>query len=85
MVSGSVHLKDFNARRNFVQTFFLAPQETGYFVLNDIFQFTEEDQILQLPVAYFAPNNPDSKLIASTVMQEQGIVIRLGFSSCQVI
>ena len=33
MVSGSVHLKNFAGRRNFVQTFFLAPQEKGYLYL----------------------------------------------------
>ncbi|KAL9285083.1 hypothetical protein ACSQ67_024614 [Phaseolus vulgaris] len=43
MVSGSVKLKDISGRRKFVQTFFLAPQEKGYFVLNDIFHFVEED------------------------------------------
>ncbi|KAJ8899290.1 hypothetical protein K2173_018264 [Erythroxylum novogranatense] len=42
MVSGSVKIKDFSGRRKFVQTFFLAPQEKGYFVLNDIFQFTND-------------------------------------------
>ncbi|KAK7378509.1 hypothetical protein VNO80_03951 [Phaseolus coccineus] len=42
MVSGSVKLKDISGRRKFVQTFFLAPQEKGYFVLNDIFHFVEE-------------------------------------------
>uniref|UniRef100_A0A2P2MHP8 Uncharacterized protein MANES_12G036600 n=1 Tax=Rhizophora mucronata TaxID=61149 RepID=A0A2P2MHP8_RHIMU len=42
MVSGSVKIKDLSGRREFVQTFFLAPQEKGYFVLNDIFQFTDD-------------------------------------------
>jgi hypothetical protein len=27
--------------RNFVRTFFLAPQERGYFVLNDIFRYLD--------------------------------------------
>ncbi|CAA7058897.1 unnamed protein product [Microthlaspi erraticum] len=31
-------------RRKFTQTFFLAPQETGYFVLNDIFRFVSEPE-----------------------------------------
>ncbi|KAL2486163.1 Nuclear transport factor 2 (NTF2) family protein with RNA binding (RRM-RBD-RNP motif) domain [Abeliophyllum distichum] len=30
-----------NAVRNFSQTFFLAPQDNGYFVLNDIFRYME--------------------------------------------
>jgi hypothetical protein len=54
MVSGSVHLKNFEGRRNFVQTFFLAPQEKGYFVLNDIFHFIDEDQIHQHPAVLLA-------------------------------
>eukprot|EP00897_Mesotaenium_endlicherianum_P001582 jgi/Mesen1/1451/ME000132S00397 len=29
--------------RNFVQTFFLAPQDNGYFVLNDVFRYLEEE------------------------------------------
>ncbi|KAK6788513.1 hypothetical protein RDI58_012311 [Solanum bulbocastanum] len=32
------------SRKRFSQTFFLAPQETGYYVLNDIFRFIGEDK-----------------------------------------
>ncbi|XP_061343419.1 nuclear transport factor 2 isoform X2 [Gastrolobium bilobum] len=42
MVSGFVKMKDINRRRKFVQTFFLAPQEKGFFVLNDIFHFIDD-------------------------------------------
>ena len=31
--------------RKFVQTFFLAEQPNGYFVLNDIFRFLKEDAV----------------------------------------
>ncbi|CAG7873313.1 unnamed protein product, partial [Brassica rapa] len=41
-ISGSVKTKEFSNRRSFMHTFFLAPQEKGYFVLNDIFQFIDE-------------------------------------------
>lgn len=47
MVSGSVRTKDISGSRKFVQTFFLAPQDKGYFVLNDIFQFVEETVVYQ--------------------------------------
>ncbi|XP_043805626.1 nuclear transport factor 2 isoform X2 [Manihot esculenta] len=47
LVSGSVKKKEFSGRRKFVQTFFLAPQEKGYFVLNDMFQFVDEEIIYQ--------------------------------------
>lgn len=32
-----------NDRRKFTQTFFLAPQDNGYFVLNDIFRYIDEE------------------------------------------
>ncbi|XP_064975329.1 nuclear transport factor 2-like [Musa acuminata AAA Group] len=34
--------KEDNVKRDFSQSFFLAPQETGYFVLNDILQYVDE-------------------------------------------
>ncbi|KAF5738991.1 putative Ras-GTPase-activating protein-binding protein [Tripterygium wilfordii] len=47
MLSGVVKMKDYSGLRKFVQTFFLAPQEKGYFVLNDIFQFIDDQTIYQ--------------------------------------
>ncbi|CAM6083621.1 unnamed protein product [Calypogeia fissa] len=35
--------KENNRRRSFVQTFFLVPQEVGYFVHNDIFRYLEKN------------------------------------------
>ncbi|KAF5390815.1 hypothetical protein D9757_004510 [Collybiopsis confluens] len=35
--------------RKFVQTFFLAEQPNGYFVLNDIFRFLKEDSVEDIP------------------------------------
>lgn len=32
-----------NLRRGFIQTFFLAPQDNGYFVLNDVFRYLDEN------------------------------------------
>lgn len=85
MVSGSVQMKDFTTRRKFVQTFFLAPQEKGYFVLNDIFHFIDEEPIHHHlhPAVMLAHSNLDSKLNASTTIHEPGRVIfgeLLGFS-----
>ncbi|KAL0392669.1 UNVERIFIED_CONTAM: Nuclear transport factor 2 [Sesamum radiatum] len=64
MVSGSVHAKDFNGRKKFIETFFLAPQEKGYFVLNDIFHYVDEEQIcsIQLPIYLRAISIPSSIL-----------------------
>ncbi|XP_057841692.2 nuclear transport factor 2 isoform X2 [Cryptomeria japonica] len=47
MVTGSIQRRDREVKRNFVQTFFLAPQENGYYVLNDIFRFCEEDSYVE--------------------------------------
>ncbi|XWS39129.1 hypothetical protein CRYUN_Cryun18bG0023600 [Craigia yunnanensis] len=69
MVSGSVKVKDFSCRRKFVQTFFLAPQEKGYFVLNDIFQFIDV-QIHHHPAVLLARQNLDPKLNASATIPE---------------
>ncbi|GMI64153.1 hypothetical protein like AT5G43960 [Hibiscus trionum] len=62
MVSGTVQVKDFNSRRKFVQTFFLAPQDKGYFLLNDIFHYIDEEQIHQHPAVLLAQHNLDLKL-----------------------
>ncbi|KAJ8547175.1 hypothetical protein K7X08_010761 [Anisodus acutangulus] len=64
----SVHVKGIDRSRKFVQTFFLGPQEKGYFVLNDNFHYVDEEQILQQPIPYLAQT---SKLNASNALQEQ--------------
>lgn len=50
-VSGSVESRDFSGSRKFVQTFFLAPQKAGYFVLNDVFHFSDKRSVHQLSLA----------------------------------
>ncbi|KAK2650505.1 hypothetical protein Ddye_017994 [Dipteronia dyeriana] len=40
LVTGSLTGKD-NVRRKFTQSFFLAPQDKGYFVLNDVFRYVD--------------------------------------------
>ncbi|GMJ00049.1 hypothetical protein like AT5G60980 [Hibiscus trionum] len=44
LVTGCLTRKD-NTRRKFTQTFFLAPQENGYFVLNDVFRYVEDKEL----------------------------------------
>ncbi|GMI66413.1 hypothetical protein like AT5G43960 [Hibiscus trionum] len=70
MVSGSVKIKDFNGRRKFVQTFFLAPQDKGYFVLNDIFQFIDDEMVYQHPASTLQEDKLDSKLNVSSPAAE---------------
>ncbi|XP_010940714.1 nuclear transport factor 2 [Elaeis guineensis] len=62
MVSGLVQTRDYNARRKFVQTFFLAPQEKGYFVLDDIFHYLDEEQLHQHPATILGHNNHENNL-----------------------
>ncbi|XAR61050.1 hypothetical protein NMG60_11034633 [Bertholletia excelsa] len=70
VVSGSVRSKDFSGRRKFVQTFVLAPQEKGYFVLNDIFHFLGEDVVHQHAVPILSEHKIDTQLPVSTPIQE---------------
>lgn len=41
LVTGYLSGKD-NLRRKFTQSFFLAPQDKGYFVLNDVFRYVDD-------------------------------------------
>ncbi|KAL0456903.1 UNVERIFIED_CONTAM: Nuclear transport factor 2 [Sesamum latifolium] len=78
MVSGSVHVKDFGGRKKFVETFFLAPQEKGYFVLNDIFHYVDEEHILQHPISYLPQSNLDAKISSAAAAREQANNYMLG-------
>ncbi|GLT41309.1 hypothetical protein SLA2020_153840 [Shorea laevis] len=70
MVSGAVKAKDFSSRRNFVQTFFLAPQEKGFFVLNDIFQFIDDGIIYHHHSPVLSENKIDAQLNVSSPLPE---------------
>jgi hypothetical protein len=74
MVSGLVQIKDFSGKRKFVQTFFLAPQEKGYFVLNDIFHFIDDEPVRHHPAVLLGHSNLDSKLNAPSTIPDPGIV-----------
>lgn len=50
LVTGRLTRSD-NVRKKFSQTFFLAPQDKGYFVLNDVFRFLEEKEVTTPPQA----------------------------------
>ncbi|KAJ6790793.1 putative G3BP-like protein [Iris pallida] len=65
MVQGLLQTKESIARRKFAQTFFLAPQEKGYFVLNDILHFLEEELVHHHPAANLGNINYPTNIIAS--------------------
>ncbi|KAF5345899.1 hypothetical protein D9758_011441 [Tetrapyrgos nigripes] len=62
-VIGEMSNKDETEWRKFVQTFFLAEQPNGYFVLNDIFRFLKEesvdDEVAEEEVAEVAAPTPE--------------------------
>jgi hypothetical protein len=57
-----------------MQTFFLAPQEKGYFVLNDIFHFVEDDLIHHHhhQAVLLAQSNLDPKLNVPSTINNTG-------------
>ncbi|CAI8610145.1 unnamed protein product [Vicia faba] len=60
LVTGCLTGKD-NVRRKFAQTFFLAPQDKGYYVLNDVFRYIEENDAPQLSSASINVTNENSE------------------------
>lgn len=64
LVTGCLTGKD-NLRRKFAQSFFLAPQDNGYFVLNDVFRYVDDGEVLEkypansIDDAPAAPSIPD--------------------------
>ncbi|KAM7521755.1 hypothetical protein LguiA_011657 [Lonicera macranthoides] len=73
VVSGSVKSKDFSGWRKFVQSFFLAPQENGYFVLNDVFHFASEEFIHEHPAPILPENRVDSPPTTATPLPQLSI------------
>ncbi|XP_041002663.1 nuclear transport factor 2-like isoform X1 [Juglans microcarpa x Juglans regia] len=70
LVTGCLTGKD-NLRRKFAQSFFLAPQDNGYFVLNDVFRYMEDDESLYSHAANgvgvkTVPLTPDQEPIHSS-------------------
>lgn len=64
LVTGYLTGRD-NVKRKFTQSFFLAPQDKGYFVLNDIFRYVEETSHQQ-------PNHGSANDVEAPQTIEQG-------------
>ncbi|PHT33642.1 hypothetical protein CQW23_25442 [Capsicum baccatum] len=71
------------SRKNFSQTFFLTPQETGYYVLNDIFRFISVEKSSTIieekvdenpPIAPLAIQNKAENTVATSQKEEQVLV-----------
>ncbi|KAI3782856.1 hypothetical protein L2E82_12914 [Cichorium intybus] len=64
LVTGHLTGKD-NIIRNFTQSFFLAPQDIGYFVLNDMFRYMDKPKHNEVPtedVVVVAPVTPEQEI-----------------------
>lgn len=59
LVTGFMIGKD-DIKQKFTQCFFLAPQEKGYFVLNDVFRYVDENGILGSAHDIESPVRPDT-------------------------
>ncbi|XP_015579926.1 nuclear transport factor 2 isoform X1 [Ricinus communis] len=57
LVTGCLMGKD-NLKRKFAQSFFLAPQDNGYFVLNDVFRYVEDNEPLESHPVNGSNNTP---------------------------
>ncbi|GMH30904.1 hypothetical protein Nepgr_032747 [Nepenthes gracilis] len=73
MVLGYVKSRNFSGRRRFTQTFFLAPQEKGFFVHNDVFQFIDEDSANQQGIPEIPEIKIDSEVHASPHLVQQTV------------
>ncbi|XP_018492469.2 nuclear transport factor 2 isoform X1 [Raphanus sativus] len=70
LVTGRLTGND-NVRKKFSQTFFLAPQDKGYFVLNDVFRFLEEKEVTPPPQAI---NGTTTRDVQAPVEPERVVV-----------
>ncbi|KAL2935499.1 putative G3BP-like protein [Bienertia sinuspersici] len=55
-----------NVRKKFAQSFFLAPQEKGFFVLNDVFRYVDDEEPV---VAALDPANGINQNVEATAAQ----------------
>ncbi|XP_057961374.1 nuclear transport factor 2-like [Malania oleifera] len=64
-VTGSLTGKD-DVRRKFAQSFFLAPQDKGFFVLNDVFRYVDENEPLSVDSVVVEDVNEEASAVPLT-------------------
>lgn len=74
LVTGCLTGKD-NVRRKFTQSFFLAPQDNGYFVLNDVFRYMDERESLMVETIAVNDVNENSPVAPLTPEPESTHVL----------
>lgn len=60
-----------NLKKKFTQSFFLAPQDKGYFVLNDVFRYVDEYKSVDIESA--PANDADENAPTDAFTPESGI------------
>ncbi|KAK1352975.1 Ras-GTPase-activating protein-binding protein [Heracleum sosnowskyi] len=89
VVSGSAKSLKFRGRKKFMQTLLLAPQEEGYFILNDIFHFLSIEAIHQNPTSVLPEGRVDYQHQTSissdaiTVYQHPITLLQVATTDCQ--
>lgn len=78
LVTGCLTGKD-NLRKKFSQTFFLAPQDKGYYVLNDVLRYVEETESIRSNSSSVEAIKENTTTVTST--PEPGIL----FSRCYLL
>ncbi|RDX71204.1 nxt3 [Mucuna pruriens] len=61
-----------NLKRKFTQSFFLAPQDKGYFVLNDVFRYVDEYK--SVDIESVPPTDADESAPAETFVPEPEVI-----------
>lgn len=89
VVSGSAKSLKFRGRKKFMQTLLLAPQEEGYFILNDIFHFLSIEAIHQHPTSVLPERRVDYQHQTSissdaiTEYQHPRTLLQVATADCQ--
>ncbi|KAF9600928.1 hypothetical protein IFM89_014055 [Coptis chinensis] len=70
-VTGCLIVKD-NMKRKFTQSFYLTPQDKGYFVLNDIFRYVIEYETVESDTVAIAVNGVTENATSTPVTPDPG-------------
>lgn len=81
LVTGSLSTKP-TGKRNFVQSFFLAPQEKGYFVLNDVFRYLDDEEQQQTKSVPSLANGVAEGAYSHQQAPEPGTCVSLMLLAC---
>ncbi|KAF7809031.1 ras GTPase-activating protein-binding protein 2-like [Senna tora] len=75
-----------NLKRKFVQSFFLAPQEKVYFVLNDVFRYVNEYKVVDVDVDVdpIPANDDDENAQTAAFTPEPGLKFKLLFVNVEI-